>query len=113
MVRNGHAVAYREFSTAYVPAEEEASRKRVGLWAGTFERPQDWRRNEREAATAPAPPRKPGCDIKGNISSKGEKIYHLPKGRYYDATRIDTAAGERWFCTEDEALRAGWRPSAQ
>ncbi len=39
------------------------------------------------------------CVIKGNISSKGERIYHVPGGRYYDATVIDTAKCERWFCT--------------
>ncbi len=50
-----------------------------------------------------------GCDIKGNISSKGEKIYHVPGGRWYDKTKIDDADGERWFCTEEEAEKAGWR----
>ena len=35
----------------------------------------------------------------------------LPGGRYYDATVIDTAKGERWFCTEAEAVAAGWRRS--
>ena len=51
------------------------------------------------------------CVIKGNISSKGERIYHVPGGRYYDATVIDTAKGERWFCSEAEAVAAGWRKS--
>lgn len=50
-----------------------------------------------------------GCDIKGNINSKGEKIYHIPGGRWYDKTKIDEADGERWFCTEEEAEKAGWR----
>lgn len=47
--------------------------------------------------------------IKGNISSSGEKIYHVPGQRYYDVTVIDEAKGERWFCTEAEAVAAGWR----
>lgn len=51
------------------------------------------------------------CQIKGNISSSGEKIYHLPTGSYYDKTSIDTSKGERWFCTESEAKAAGWRAS--
>ncbi len=50
------------------------------------------------------------CVIKGNINSKGERIYHVPGGRYYDRTKIDTSKGERWFCTEAEAKAAGWRP---
>ncbi len=50
-----------------------------------------------------------GCHIKGNISAEGERIYHVPGGKYYDATRIKPAKGERWFCTETEARAAGWR----
>ena len=50
--------------------------------------------------------------IKGNISYRtGEKIYHVPGGYYYDDTVIDEAAGERWFCTEADAVAAGWRKS--
>jgi hypothetical protein len=51
------------------------------------------------------------CVIKGNISSKGERIYHVPGGLYYNVTVIDTSKGERWFCTEAEAVAAGWRKS--
>ena len=49
------------------------------------------------------------CLIKGNISSKGERIYHPPGCRYYNSTLIDPKRGERWFCTENEAVAAGWR----
>lgn len=50
-----------------------------------------------------------GCMIKGNINSKGEKIYHCPRWRDYKKTVIDKDDGERWFCTEAEAREAGWR----
>jgi endonuclease YncB( thermonuclease family) len=50
-----------------------------------------------------------GCRIKGNISRSGERIYHLPGQRDYARTQIDTARGERWFCSEAEARAAGWR----
>mgnify|MGYP000728184890 CR=1 FL=1 len=54
--------------------------------------------------------RKPGCTIKGNISiSTGKKLYHLPGMEDYKSTRIDPAKGERWFCTESEAIANGWR----
>jgi micrococcal nuclease len=70
--------------------------------------------------STPAPPAG-GCDysgtsqplIKGNISSSGEKIYHVPGGAFYDQTTIDESAGERWFCTEAEAQAAGWRKSSR
>ncbi len=56
----------------------------------------------------------PGCFIKGNISfDSGEKIYHVPGGRFYDATVISPGQGERWFCTEQEAINNGWRRSLQ
>ena len=43
------------------------------------------------------------------VSGEGERIYHLPLQRFYDRTRIDKGAGERWFCTEEEARNVGWR----
>ena len=54
-----------------------------------------------------------GCVIKGNIARDGERIYHVPGGQSYPRTRIDTAQGERWFCTEEEARAAGWRRAAR
>jgi hypothetical protein len=53
-----------------------------------------------------------GCNIKGNVSrNTGERIYHVPGQRYYAATKISLIHGERWFCSEEEARRAGWRKS--
>jgi endonuclease YncB( thermonuclease family) len=48
------------------------------------------------------------CRIKGNISESG-RIYHVPGSEWYDRTQINTARGERWFCSEAEAKAAGWR----
>jgi len=45
-----------------------------------------------------------GCSIKGNINSKGEKIYHTTESPYYERTKE-----EQWFCTEEEAVAAGFR----
>ena len=51
----------------------------------------------------------PGCVIKGNISiATGKKLYHLPGMEDYGSTVIDPAAGEKWFCTESEAISNGW-----
>lgn len=101
LVAGGIALAYRDYSLDYVPAEEAAMAVGAGVWAGTFERPHEWRA-ARRAGTAG------GCDIKGNLSDAG-RVYHLPGGRSYDRTRIDEGSGERWFCSEPEALAAGWR----
>ena len=51
----------------------------------------------------------PVClDIKGNISASGEKIYHVPGQANYNRTLIDKE-GEAFFCTETEAVEAGFR----
>jgi hypothetical protein len=50
------------------------------------------------------------CDIKGNISqTTGERIYHVKGQKYYAETRISYQDGERWFCSEADARKAGWR----
>ena len=115
MAREGHAVAYRRYAEDYVNAELTAKALRVGIWAGTFQEPSEWRRARRaggeEARPEPVKPPtgKSGCTIKGNISAGGERIYHLPGSRDYERTRVNDRAGERMFCGEDEAKAAGWR----
>jgi phosphatidylserine/phosphatidylglycerophosphate/cardiolipin synthase-like enzyme len=51
------------------------------------------------------------CRIKGNVSRMGERIYHLPGDRNYDRVRMDKGIGKRWFCSEQQAIAAGWRPA--
>lgn len=60
--------------------------------------------------TAEVGPPLVGCSVKGNISiNTGERIYHVPGQEYYSDTRIDLLHGERWFCSEQAARKAGWR----
>ena len=33
----------------------------------------------------------------------------LPTDKGYDSVKIDTKAGEKWFCNILEAEQAGWR----
>ena len=85
MVAQGWALAYRQFSNDYVGQEGEAHDARLGMWRGEFVAPWDWRRGDRLVA-APVTPRveptaRPAnenaasqCLIKGNISSRGERI---------------------------------------
>ena len=81
-------------------AQKEARSHNKGLWAGCQEGKSGTSQNQE------------GCVIKGNISfSTGEKIYHMPGQEYYDKTVIDQSKGERWFCAEEEAQKAGWRKS--
>lgn len=48
------------------------------------------------------------CKIKGNISAKGDKVYHLPGGAFYERTRP-----EQCFNTESDAVAAGFRKSSR
>ncbi|MBP2235247.1 hypothetical protein J2Z31_001739 [Sinorhizobium kostiense] len=50
-----------------------------------------------------------GCDIKGNVSTTGERIFHVPGQEYYRETVVNPLRGERWFCSEEAAREAGWR----
>jgi len=113
MVAGGWAVAYRRYSRDYVRLEEHAKTAGTGIWSSQFVMPWDWRRGQRIVARDVASERPEGCDIKGNINSRGDKIYHVPGGRWYDQTRIDENRGQRWFCSEEEAQAEGWRRSRQ
>src|SRR3989304_2257735 len=110
-------------------ATASLSRGRRWGWRRTYRRPTASVASPAPSGWAgrglggPCPPPEPpppttaagACDqprIKGNISlTTGEKIYHVPGGYYYDDTVIDETKGERWFCTEAEAVAAGWRKS--
>jgi endonuclease YncB( thermonuclease family) len=109
LVDAGWATAYRRYSDAYAHNEAGARMARLGIWKTGFEAPSNYR-HERRLAAGSAPPPDPRCSIKGNISAKGVKIYHLPGSRAYPEVRINVADGERWFCTESQASAAGWRP---
>ncbi len=108
LVLQGWAVAYRKYSMDYVDTEADARAEGFGIWSSTFDMPWAYRQKRWAEAGSQAPD--PNCPIKGNINSKGERIYHTPWGsRNYDRTKITTAKGERWFCDETEAVAAGWR----
>lgn len=47
MVRLGWALAYSRHSTSYLRAEAEAKKAERGIWAGTFEKPEDYRARQR------------------------------------------------------------------
>lgn len=107
MVRMGAAWAYREYlkDQSLLDYEQDAKAAKRGVW-GLSEAntpPWEWRRIGGQDG---APD---GCNIKGNINSKGDRIYHAPGSNSDGATRINESNGERWFCSEEEARAAGWR----
>ncbi len=107
LVSAGLAYAFRKYSMEYDLAEKQAAVADRGIWAHVATRPGQHRAAQRAARPAQSAPA--GCAIKGNLSSKGARIYHMPGQEHYAGTRINTAKGERWFCSEAEARAAGWR----
>ena len=108
MVHEGLAWAFVKYSRSYVHEEAEARARRIGIWQGEAEPAWDFRAKRWTGAEETAPQ---GCAIKGNVSANGH-IYHMPWSPWYGKVRIDESRGERWFCSESEALAAGWRPAA-
>lgn len=107
LVRQGLAWAFIKYSRAYVEVEAEARALRVGIWQGDATPPWEFRRLTWTGAEQEAPG---GCAIKGNVTRNGQ-IYHMPWSPWYAQIRIEPDKGKRWFCSEDEALAAGWRPA--
>lgn len=136
LLANGYAVVAAfpsDFThkTLFSIEEESAKRDQRGLW-----KPSPPATGEAAGSPSPVPteafgggtlPLPPGeragstvCDfsastvavIKGNVDSRtGEHIYHVPGGLFYSTTVVSEGDGDRWFCTEDEAISAGWKKS--
>ena len=105
LVGEGMAFAYVKYSSDYIGIERRAAAVDRGLHAVKMATPEAHRRAGNEQ-----PQEISGdCKIKGNISAKGERIYHTPGQEFYSRTRINTAKGERWFCSGAAARAAGWR----
>lgn len=114
LVRRGWAWAFVRYSRAYVDVEARAKSDRVGVWQGHAQPP--WEHRASRASGQSVQPQHPptaavageDCTIKGNVTASGH-IYHTPSSRWYDAIRMDAGKGKRWFCSEPEAVAAGWR----
>lgn len=54
-------------------------------------------------------PKNPACSIKANVTTNGRPTYHFPGCQTYNTTKLELHHGDRWFCTEKEAVKAGFR----
>jgi hypothetical protein len=127
MVLQGWALAYVQYSSRYVRAEELAKGQRRGLWQGAFIAPWDWRHRNGQtiilgALKVPIDAQKvllapsgtegapsPECSIKGNVSRTGARIYHMPHQNFYPKIDMSKNGDRRWFCSPEEAEAAGYR----
>jgi len=127
MVDQGWALAYIQYSKAYVGNQESARTRQVGLWQGAFIAPWDWRHRNRQtevlgALKVPLDAQKlllapsgeedapsAQCNIKGVANRQGQRIYHLPGQHSYAKIKMNNASNRRWFCASEEAEAAGYR----
>jgi len=89
-------------------AGEVAKRGNVGLWKECeYLKSYDPQKKFSE-------PSDPNCTIKGNLSEKGYgKIYSVKGCPNYGNIKIDLSIGEMYFCTEQEAIDAGFKKSGE
>ncbi|TFE02918.1 thermonuclease family protein [Jeotgalibacillus salarius] len=69
--------------------EGEAQREELGIWSL-----ENYKTDQTDES----------CTIKGNVNSRGDKIYHTETSSYYEQT-----IPEEWFCSVEEAENAGFR----
>jgi len=115
MIEQGYAHEYTydipyKYQVEFKKAQKDAQENKAGLWSpdtcngDTVSTKEPI--NVDKADTTPTPT---SCNIKGNISSTKEKIYHMVGCGSYNKTVIDETKGEKMFCSEKEAIDAGWR----
>lgn len=72
---------------------QEAREKKIGVYSST--------------CTQTVNPTDPKCTIKGNIRGS-DKLYRYPGCGQYNNTLVQLYLGDKWFCTEFEAKKAGF-----
>jgi endonuclease YncB( thermonuclease family) len=128
LVVHGWAINFEPYARGrFKDDEREAREGRFGIWKGCFVAPQDFRRwhnrtakllgptcpPEARAKLFPDHPRMSlGCEIKGKYAVRAQLsghrgIYHVPGCGSYRRTMNP----DRWFCSEDDAVAAGFRRS--
>lgn len=96
LIEEGSAYFYKgKNTTAYSlgieKAEEKARLSGRGVWSSLCQSKKD------------------GCVIKGNYrSADNTRIYHTPDCYNYDKITIKPGTTDRWFCSEEEATKAGF-----
>ncbi len=133
LLTNGYAVV-ADFpinmrdKTSFDIAEENAKLEQRGIWKplkpNNHITPISPQKPAKSFGTLPIPPATKAtavkCDysetsnavINGNVDvNTKQRLYHIPSGLLYSVTEINTENGDKWFCTEKEALAAGWEKS--
>jgi endonuclease YncB( thermonuclease family) len=132
LLLDGNATALVSAPHPYQNAQQKARNAKLGIWRGPFIPPGDWRAGKRLQNEPPheeshtmqnvSPWRWGGAPLmpvheqlhsaflfKATRSAAGERLYHSPLDTAYGDIAVDTAKGDRYFCSDDDARKAGWR----
>jgi micrococcal nuclease len=95
LLKEGAAIFFldtvnKRYQQALIDAAETAHEAKIGLWSFCASNPEL------------------GCQIKGNLDKLDKRWYHLPSFRHYSQVEVNLDHGDRWFCTEEEAQKAGF-----
>jgi endonuclease YncB( thermonuclease family) len=129
LVRSGFALDFEPSAKGRFLQDEASARDdKRGLWQGCFVAPEEFRMGTKDGALRGSACRTdrdrqirevifpddlampPACNIKGKFAVRARVtgnlgIYHLQGCPSYSGT----TEPDRWFCTEDDALAAGFR----
>jgi len=129
LVRSGYALDFEPSAKGRFLQDEASARDdKRGLWKGCFVAPEEFRMGARDGALRGSACRTdrdrqirealfpddlampPACNIKGKFAVRARVtgnvgVYHLQGCPSY----AGTTEPDRWFCTEDDALAAGFR----
>jgi micrococcal nuclease len=114
MLENGYAI-YKESENSLhqkemLNAQATAQTQGRGLWGECSD--EERAQMGVGSSKVSAQPSDPACTIKGNITDvEKKKVYLLPYCPNYNTTKINLDIGEKFFCSEEDALRAGFRRS--
>ena len=113
IIKNGFAFEYTynkpyKYLNLFKKSQKEAQNKKIWIWSLKTCK-LDYINIEKKVYI----PRKDInwkiCDIKWNISYKTKKkLYHLKTCPWYKKTKINLDSGEKWFCSEEEAIKSWW-----
>lgn len=111
MVSDGYAVSRSNprdklYYKLLLEKKNEAQIAKAGLWGACDTKSKD-------PVQADTPPPSVKCSIKGNISLHSFEKTYLVKGcNQYSQTKVDPTLGEKYFCSEAEAKKAGFQKAA-
>lgn len=115
LIRKGYAVYIasppnNRYNDLFATAQRKAKDEKLGIWGECGQSEKSEKETNKLREQNDAVPPSPECTIKGNISEKGYgKIFLVEGCANYNRVKIDTRKGEQYFCSEKEAISAGFR----